>query len=83
MELYEIELPEAKARIAAAGRDPDDFTFAMEYLPPDPDGAGMFTVHYLVAVTNTKSGKAKEFIGGIGMGWVERFEDVLKDGHFD
>lgn len=82
-ELYAIELPDAKARIAAAGRNPDNFTFAMEYLPPDPDGGGMFTVHYEVTVTNTKGGKTKEFIGGIGMGWVERFEDALGRGLFD
>ena len=82
-ELYAIELPDAKARIAAAGRNPDDFTFAMEYLPPDPDGGGMFTVHYLVTVTNTRNDKSQEFIGGIGMGWVERFDDALAQGAFD
>ena len=83
MELYEMELPDAKARIAAAGRDPDDFTFEMEYLPPDPDGGGMFTVHYEVRVSQTKTGKTKSLIGGIGMGWVERFEELVKDGYFD
>ena len=82
-ELYAIELPQAMALIAAAGRDPDQFTFAMEYLPPDPDGGGMFTVHYMVTVTNTGSGKSQDFIGGIGMGWVEQFADALAQGLFD
>ena len=83
MELYETELPVAKAKIAAAGRNPDDFSFTMEYLPPDPDGAGMFTVHYEVLVTDAASGKSASMIGGIGMGWVEQFEELLAEGHFN
>ena len=83
MELYETELPDAKARIAAAGRDPGQFTFAMEYLPPDPDGGGMFTVQYLIEITQTASGKAKSLIGGIGMHWVDRFEELMQQGYFD
>lgn len=83
MELYESELPDARARIAAAGRNPEDFTFAMEYLPPDPDGGGMFTVQYLIEIAETANGKTKSLIGGIGMHWVDRFEELVKEGYFD
>ena len=83
MELYESELAQAKARIAATGQSPDQFTFAMEYLPPDPDGGGMFTVQYEVRIAHAKSGNSKRLIGGIGMGWVERFEELVKEGYFD
>ena len=38
MDLYETELPDAKARLAAMGRNPEDYSFEMEFLPPDPDG---------------------------------------------
>ena len=82
MELYEMELADAKSRLARLGLDPAQFTFEMEFLPPDPDGGGMFTVHYQILVTNTSSGKTKMLIGGIGMGWVDRFEHLVKDGHF-
>ena len=82
-ELYAIELPDAKARIASAGRDPDQFTFAMEYLPPDPDGGGMFTVQYLIQIARPASGKTRDLIGGIGMHWVDRFEELVKEGYFD
>ena len=83
MELYEIELEDAKARLSALGRDPKQFAFEMEFLPPDPDGGGMFTVHYEVRVTNTASGQGAGFIGGIGMGWVDFFEDAVKAGKLD
>ncbi len=83
MELYQTELPDAKARVAAAGRNPDDFTFEMEYLPPDPDGGGMFTVQYAVTVTNAATAKGRVMIGGIGMHWVDVFERALNDGQFD
>ena len=83
MELYESELALAKARIAASGRDPEDFTFEMEYLPPDPDGGGMFTVQYLIEIAKTATGKTKSLIGGIGMHWVDLFEELVKEGYFD
>ena len=83
MDLYESELPDAKARLTALGRNPDDFAFTMEFLPPDPDGGGMFTVHYEVTVENTANGKGARFIGGIGMHWVDYFEDAVKAGTFD
>ena len=83
MELYESELEDAKARLAALGRDPALFSFAMEFLPPDPDGGGMFTVQYEVTVENAASGNGACFIGGIGMRWVDFFEERLKAGKFD
>jgi hypothetical protein len=83
MELYETELKDARARLAALGRDPESFAVAMEFLPPDPDGGGMFTVHYEVTVENTANGKGARFIGGIGMRWVDYFEDEVKAGTFD
>jgi hypothetical protein len=55
----------------------------MEYLPPDPDGGGMFTVQYLIEITETATGKTKSLIGGIGSHWVDRFEELVKEGHFD
>ena len=83
MEIYDIELPDAQTRIAAVGQNPNDYTFEREFLPPDPDGGGMFTVMYVVRVTNARTGKTMEFIGGIGMGWVDRFEEALGQGRFD
>ena len=83
MDLYESELADAKSRIGALGRDAAEFAFEMEYLPPDPDGGGMFTVQYEISAENTRTGKGARFIGGIGMGWVDYFEDALKEGHFD
>jgi len=81
--LHEIELDDAKQRLAAHGRDPADFDFALSFQEPDPDGGGMYTVYYDIAVTSRKSGKSAGFVGGIGMGWVEAFEEALKGGEFD
>ena len=83
MELYQTELADARSRIAASGRATEHFTFEMEYLPPDPDGGGMFTVQYLIEITETATGKTKNLIGGIGMHWVDRFEELMKEGYFD
>lgn len=83
MDLYETELPQAKARLAAMGRNPEDYSFEMEFLPPDPDGGGMFTVQYEVRVENKASGKRAGFIGGIGMRWVDFFEQAVNAGKFD
>ena len=83
MELYEMERDDALARIRAHGGLADDYSFEMEYLPPDPDGGGMFTVQYEIKVTNTRTAKSKTLIGGIGMRWVDRFEAALEDGFFD
>ncbi|MDG2002036.1 MAG: hypothetical protein P8J20_01765, partial [Novosphingobium sp.] len=82
-QLHEQELDDAKARLKAHGRDPDSFTFKLEFMEPDPDGGGMFTVTYQIDVTNQATSKSVSFIGGIGMGWVENFEEVLKAGEFD
>lgn len=83
MELHEMEIEDAKKRLAASGRGPDDFSFDLSFLPPDPDGGGMFTVRYEVTITNTKSGKTLSPIGGIGLDWVGEFEDALKAGKLD
>jgi hypothetical protein len=82
MELYDMELAKAREVLIAKGRDPADFTFEQEFLEPDPDGGGMFTVQYAVLITDTRSGKTMAPIGGIGMDWVGRFEARLEDGHF-
>ncbi|AIT82202.1 hypothetical protein [Novosphingobium pentaromativorans] len=83
MELYQKELTDARGRITHAGRKPEDFVFEMEYLPPESEGDGMFTVRYEVRATYEPTGKRLETIGGIGMRWVDHFEDALKDGLFD
>lgn len=83
MELYQTERAEARKRLVEAGRDPDAFTFEMAYLPPDPDGGGMFTLLYEVTVTHTANQKSLKAIGGIGWNWVDKFSSVLEDGTFD
>ena len=83
MEMYDGELLEAQARLRAHGRDPDDYSFNRTFHPPDPDGGGMFTIMYEVEITNAKTGKSMSATGGIGFDWVGRFEDALKDGHFE
>jgi len=83
MDLYESELEDARTRLTANGRNPEDFEFDAEMLPPDPDGGGMFTVQYEVTVQNLRTEYGAVFIGGIGMHWVDSFEEALKDGAFD
>ena len=43
----------------------------------------MFTVQYQVLIANIPTGRTKVMIGGIGMHWVDRFEELVKEGHFD
>jgi hypothetical protein len=81
--MYEDELEQAKQRLAANGRNADDFTFAMSYMEPDPDGGGMFTVQYEVRILCKPTDKGLLAIGGIGSDWVGYFEDALKEGFFD
>ena len=83
MELYEIELRDAIARLIALGRKEEDFTFDVSFLPPDPDGGGMFTVRYEVTITNKATSRSLSAIGGIGLDWVGYFENALADAHFD
>jgi hypothetical protein len=78
-----MELIEAARRIAANGRDKNDFVFNRSYLPPDPDGAGMFTVQYEVTISNLKTSKSMVVIGGIGLQWVDQFVGALKAGKLD
>lgn len=83
MELFDLELEKARQVIAAAGRDGDDFSFRQTHLPPDPDDAVMFTARYEVCVTDERSGKSLEAIGGIGLDWVSQLRAALEDGYFD
>jgi hypothetical protein len=83
MELYEMECEKALRVLAAHGREPDDFTIERSFLPPDPDGGGMFTVQYEVIVTNQRTDKAIGAIGGIGFDWVAVFADALDEGLLD
>jgi hypothetical protein len=83
MELYEAELLDAAKRLVASGRDKNEFSFQRTFLPPDPDGAGMFTVQYEVAISNHRTSKSMVLIGGIGCRWVDEFASALEDGHFD
>jgi hypothetical protein len=83
MAMYDDELIKAQELLRASGRDPGDFSFEMEYMEPDPDGAGMFTVQYLVTVRNTRTDKGLRAIGGIGSDWVGHFRQELDEGYFD
>ena len=83
MDLYDMELEKVRDSLNASGREPRTFTFERKYLPPDPDGGGMFTVHYEITVTNTATGKSLKAIGGIGSDWVDYFQEQLEAGHFD
>lgn len=81
--LHEHELDEARQKLAATGRNADDFAFDLTFMEPDPDGGGMYTVRYEVTVTNGATGQSGAYIGGIGMHWVEAFEEDLKAGEYD
>lgn len=81
-ELYDMELEQAEALLRERGRDPADFSFEREFLEPDPDGGGMFTVQYAVLITHKPSGATMTPIGGIGMDWVGRFANKLDGGTF-
>lgn len=83
MELFDMELEKVGVLIDAAGRQRSDFTFKQTHLPPDPDDAVMFTARYEVRITDAKSGKALETIGGIGLNWLGQFGAALQDGYFD
>lgn len=82
-QMYEDELVKANAILTASGRTPGDFGFEMEFMEPDPDGAGMFTVTYLVTIVNVKTEKGLRSIGGIGYDWVADFKANLDEGYFD
>lgn len=83
MELYEMEREKAGEILAASGRSPDHFSFAVSYLPPDPDGAGMYTVRYEVTIANDRTARRLVTVGGIGLDWVGDFSEALSEGHFD
>ena len=83
MAMYDDELAKAQQLLTASGREPADFSFEMEYMEPDPDGGGMFTVQYLVTILNTRTEKGLRSIGGIGSDWVGHFRKELDAGYFD
>ena len=83
MAMYDDELAKAQQLVTASGRDLADFSFEMEYMEPDPDGGGMFTVQYLVTILNTKSETGLRSMGGIGSDWVGHFKAELDEGYFD
>ena len=83
MEQYQIELADATKRISAIGKDANAFSFDMAYIPPDPDGGGMFTLMYEIFATHKPTQKSLKLIGGIGWKWVDHFESALKEGFFD
>lgn len=81
--LHEKEIDEARQKLAESGRNPDDFSFDVKFMEPDPDGGGMFTVRYEITVSRTGQGTSAEYIGGIGLDWLAVFEDDLGGGAFD
>ncbi len=81
--LHEQEIEEAKERIVAARREVSDYAFEVDFMEPDPDGGGMFTVRYEVTVSNSATDKSAGYICGIGLDWVAAFEQDLSDGAFD
>jgi hypothetical protein len=83
VQLFEVEIEDAKKRLAESGRARDSFTFDVTHLPPDPDAVAMFTARYEIEITNTKTGKSMGVTGGIGLSWVDDFADALAQGHFD
>jgi len=78
-----MELTDAVQRVAASGRDKNDFSFQRSFCPPDPDGAGMFTIQYEVTISNIQTSRSMVIIGGIGLRWVDQFEGALEAGQFD
>ena len=83
MEQYQTELADALRRLSSLGRDHQDFVFAMAFLPPEPDGAGMFTVEYEVTITHTGTSRSLSETGGIGWKWVDQFEEAVTAGYFE
>lgn len=83
MEQYQTELADAVRRLSARGWPSADFDFSMAFVPPEPDGAGMFTVEYDVTITHLGTSRALIETGGIGWKWVDRFEAALIAGYFD
>ncbi len=80
--LHEKEIDQAREFLAESGRKPDDYSFDVNFMEPDPDGGGMFTVRYEVTVTGPKDGASGQYIGGIGLDWVAAFAEELGEGTF-
>ena len=82
MDLYTKELAKAKELVSKYNYDIDQFVFDMAYETPDPDAAGMFTVSYIVTVSHTITGIRFTAVGGIGLDWLDGFEEALANRHF-
>jgi len=83
MDCYEAECALARCRISDLGRDPDDFSFVMSLLPPDPDAGGMYTVQYDVKITSRATAKSITVTGGIGWDWVSVAAAAIDAGKLD
>lgn len=83
MEQYQVERAQAIQSMVAMGKDPNEFSFDMSYIPPDPDGAGMFTLMYEIIITHLTTHKSIKLIGGIGWQWVDHLMTALQEGDLD
>jgi hypothetical protein len=85
VQLFEMEIEDARKEIAKIGRNATDFDFKVVHLPPDDDGdgAGMFTARYEIDAIHVPTGKAAEFVGGIGLTWVDAFVEAMLSGFYD
>jgi hypothetical protein len=83
MDTYEAECVLARSRISELGRDPDDFSFDISLLPPDPDAGGMYTVQYDVKISSRATAKSMSATGGIGWDWVSVAAAAIDAGKLD
>jgi hypothetical protein len=83
MQLFEMEIEQARKLVADTGRDAAGFEFKVSHLPPDPDAVGMFTARYKITASEASTGKTGEYLGGIGLSWVDDFREDLSNGQFD
>ena len=80
MDSYEKEVDDARRRLAELGCNPEDFTFSMSMLPPDPDGGGMYTVEYEIEIRNETTSRTLTVTGGIGWHWVDELVRAVLEG---
>lgn len=79
----ESELKAAQEKLLARGKAPEEFSFSVIHLPPDPEAFAMFTQRYVITVNRISNGHSLDFIGGIGLDWVSSFDEALAEGSFD
>ena len=80
--MYEQEHTDALGQLTARGLAGADFTFSMDYLPPQSYDGAMFTLRYSVEITCTSSGKQVTLVGGNGLDWVAQFDALILEGYF-